>query len=210
MGNATAAEAGQLGSDVAAILNNTTTQQQRQKKKEEEEEEEEAANGGSSSLSGVGVGGLTLAAAARPVEVCVQLPEGVELLHTAATRNPEEDNCCVEVYYQVGGLDGQGGPGGCASGGAQWVCNVQRSSPWCAQQLLCEHLCEHKVNAGKVQVLLLCASSACRLHFAHTCSHTQELLSDRYRSMPCAAAGVGVAGWPGLSRPAAACADRPC
>lgn len=42
-----------------------------------------------------------LAASARPQEQCVKLPDGVVLLHKEAARNPEEENCCVEVYYQV-------------------------------------------------------------------------------------------------------------
>jgi hypothetical protein len=44
---------------------------------------------------------LVLAAADRPVEVCVQLPEGLEVLLVEPARNPDEDNCAVEVYYQV-------------------------------------------------------------------------------------------------------------
>jgi hypothetical protein len=42
-----------------------------------------------------------LAAADRLQEQCVSLPRGVALLHRAAARNPEEENCCVEAYYQV-------------------------------------------------------------------------------------------------------------
>jgi hypothetical protein len=43
-----------------------------------------------------------LAASDRLQEQCVVLPGGVALLHKAAARNPEEENCCVEAYYQVG------------------------------------------------------------------------------------------------------------
>jgi hypothetical protein len=86
MGNATAAEARQLCGDVADILNTCTPPAG-------------AANGAASSSSSSSK--LVLAAADRPVEVCVQLPEGLEVLLVEPARNPDEDNCAVEVYYQV-------------------------------------------------------------------------------------------------------------
>ena len=89
MGNATAAEARQLCGDVADILNTCTPPAG-------------AANGAaSSSSSSSSSSKLVLAAADRPVEVCVQLPEGLEVLLVEPARNPDEDNCAVEVYYQV-------------------------------------------------------------------------------------------------------------
>ncbi|WIA17248.1 hypothetical protein OEZ85_014121 [Tetradesmus obliquus] len=57
-----------------------------------------ATNGSSSSSRDVKL----LAADDRLVEQCVVLPSGVALLHKAAARNPEEENCCVEAYYQIG------------------------------------------------------------------------------------------------------------
>ncbi|WIA37472.1 hypothetical protein OEZ86_014388 [Tetradesmus obliquus] len=59
-----------------------------------------ATNGSSSSSSSRDV--KLLAAGDRLVEQCVVLPSGVALLHKAAARNPEEENCCVEAYYQIG------------------------------------------------------------------------------------------------------------
>lgn len=46
--------------------------------------------------------GAALPAAARPAERCVKLPAGRALVHSQAAKNPEEENCCVEVYFQVG------------------------------------------------------------------------------------------------------------
>lgn len=46
-----------------------------------------------------------LAAGDRLQEQCVVLLGGVALLHKAAARNPEEENCCVEAYYQFGMFD---------------------------------------------------------------------------------------------------------
>jgi hypothetical protein len=89
VGNATADEALQLCQDVTAIINTTAA----------------AAAGTATATAAAAAataGGLVLGAAARPAEVCVQLPAGVEVLHAAPARNPEERNCAVEVYYQVG------------------------------------------------------------------------------------------------------------
>jgi len=98
MGNATAAEAASLCQDVSAILNNAAAAA-----------DGATANGtahhstpGAAAANGGG-GGLVLCAADRPVEVCVVVPPGVEVLHQVDARNSEEDNCCVEAYYQVRG-----------------------------------------------------------------------------------------------------------
>jgi len=52
-------------------------------------------------ISGSVVPVTLLAAQDRPQEVCVKLPPGAPLLHSCLARNPDEENCCVEVYYQV-------------------------------------------------------------------------------------------------------------
>lgn len=91
VGNATASEATQLCQDITAIINTTAAA---------------AATTPSAAAATAPAerpaGGLVLGASARPAEVCVQLPAGVEVLHAAPARNPEERNCAVEVYYQVG------------------------------------------------------------------------------------------------------------
>ncbi|KAI8472962.1 MAG: Metalloenzyme, LuxS/M16 peptidase-like protein [Monoraphidium minutum] len=46
--------------------------------------------------------GAALPAASRPADRCVALPLGRALEHSQAAKNPEEENCCVEVYFQVG------------------------------------------------------------------------------------------------------------
>jgi hypothetical protein len=81
MGNVTAAEATQLCRSISVTIAGATA---------------------SPALQPPGsIGGLQLPAASRPQECCVHLPAGTSLLHKAAARNPQEDNCCVEVYYQV-------------------------------------------------------------------------------------------------------------
>jgi hypothetical protein len=83
IGNITASEAETL----ARSLRSTLSQQGRTA---------DATNGTSSSRDC-----KLLAAGDRLQEQCVVLPGGVALLHKAAARNPEEENCCVEAYYQV-------------------------------------------------------------------------------------------------------------
>lgn len=90
MGNVTAAEALTLCRDLAIIINTPAAPAGQQAAGTAVDDHVD----GSSSR-------LVLDVAERPVEVCVQLPEGVEVLRVEPTRNPEEDNCCVEVYYQV-------------------------------------------------------------------------------------------------------------
>jgi hypothetical protein len=108
MGNVTAAEALALCRDLADIINTPPAAAAAAAGAAGDEQMEGTADavgdggddggdgGGSSSSSR-----LVLDVAERPVEVCVQLPGGVEVLRVEPTRNPEEDNCCVEVYYQV-------------------------------------------------------------------------------------------------------------
>lgn len=45
-----------------------------------------------------------LAADQRPRERCVALPCGMLFRHRSPARNPDEANCCVEMYWQVCGL----------------------------------------------------------------------------------------------------------
>ncbi|KAL6745941.1 Metalloenzyme, LuxS/M16 peptidase-like protein, partial [Haematococcus lacustris] len=47
-------------------------------------------------------GGCSLAGAGRDSDCCLQLPPGKGLRHVQVTRNAEEENCAVEVYFQVG------------------------------------------------------------------------------------------------------------
>lgn len=95
MGNATASEATQLCQDITAIINTTAAA---------------ATTSATAAAAERPAGGLVLGASTRPAEVCVQLPAGVEVLHAAPARNPEERNCAVEVYYQVGCVHDCGGP----------------------------------------------------------------------------------------------------
>jgi hypothetical protein len=48
--------------------------------------------------------GCVAPAAGRCRDQCVALPAGRGVLHTAPARNLEEENCAVEVYYQVVGM----------------------------------------------------------------------------------------------------------
>lgn len=96
LGNATAAEAAQLCTDVAAVINNAAAAAAAAPAAVQ-------SDGDAAQRAAVigGGHGLVLSAAARPADVCVQLPAGVEVLHAVPARNPDEDNCAVEVYYQV-------------------------------------------------------------------------------------------------------------
>jgi secreted Zn-dependent insulinase-like peptidase len=86
MGNVTAAEAAAMCRGVAATINASAIA---------------AATSSTTTTSSSSSSRLCLAASERPRERCVQLQGGVSLLHTAPARNADEDNCCVEVYYQV-------------------------------------------------------------------------------------------------------------
>jgi hypothetical protein len=85
IGNISSSEA----ADLARLLRTTLSAQG----------QADAGNGSSSSKEC-----QLLAAADRLQEQCVSLPAGVALLHQAAARNPEEENSCVEAYYQVNSL----------------------------------------------------------------------------------------------------------
>ncbi len=46
--------------------------------------------------------GCAMAAAARRRDCCVELPAGRAVLLRQPTRNAEEENCGVEIYFQIG------------------------------------------------------------------------------------------------------------
>lgn len=98
MGNTTAEEASSLGRHLRQVISASP------------QPPSEAANGCAAAGSAAGNDGAAthgfelarlLAAQDRPREVCVKLPAGVQMRHTCLARNPDEENCCVEVYYQV-------------------------------------------------------------------------------------------------------------
>jgi hypothetical protein len=108
MGNVTAAEALGLCRDLADIINTPTAATTAAAAAVAAAEGQQAAGTDAAAAAGGDhVDGsssssrLVLDVSERPVEVCVQLQGGVEVLRVEPTRNPEEDNCCVEVYYQV-------------------------------------------------------------------------------------------------------------
>ena len=60
-----------------------------------------AASAAAAAAAGGAAAPAPLAAAARPADRCVRLPVGAALVHRQAAKNPEEENCCVELYLQV-------------------------------------------------------------------------------------------------------------